>query len=126
MATLGAQTSTAELDRLSRNRRKHVYAVIWLSFDDCNDLSFSDDVVELDQDSLDSSCRRGRDRNFHLHGFDESNLVAVADIATGCDRKRAHATGDFGNDLDVWHCRSPGGTVWRTVVLVNGFLLWPQ
>jgi hypothetical protein len=110
----------------SQARRKHVYDVIRLSFDDCDDLSFSDDVVELDQDSLDSSCRRRRDRNFHLHGFDESNLVAVADIATGCDRKRAHATGDFGNDLDVWHCRSPRNRLTDWLVLVNGFLLWPQ
>src|SRR5512134_1285514 len=108
MATLGAQTSTAELDRLSRNRRTHVYAVIRLSFDDCDDLSFSDDVVELDKDSLDSSRRRRRDRNFHLHGFDESNLVAVADIAAGCDGKCAHAAGDFGDDLDVWHSVLPG------------------
>src|SRR5437868_11469802 len=108
MATLGAQTPTAELDRLSRNRRKHIYAVIKLSFDDCDDLSLSDDVVEFDQDSLDSSCRRRHDRNFHLHGFDESNLVAVADIAAGCDRQCAHATGDFGDDLDVWHFRPPG------------------
>src|SRR5205807_3621565 len=109
MATLGAQTPTAELDRLSRNRRKNIYAVIRLSFDDRDDLSFSDDVVEFDQDSLDSSCRRRRDRNFHLHGFDESNLVAVADIAAGCDRKCTHATGDFGDDLDVWHFPSSGG-----------------
>src|SRR5215207_886143 len=108
MATLGAQTSTPALDRLSRNRRKHVYAVIKLSFDDCDDLSFSDDVVEFDQDSLDSSCRRRRHRNFHLHGFDESNLVAVTDISTSCDGKCAHAAGDFGDDFDVWHFRSPG------------------
>src|SRR5881397_2382771 len=108
MATLGEHTSTSKLDRLSRNRRKHVYAVIKLSFDDCDDLSFSDDVVEFDQDSLDSSCRRRRDRNFHLHGLDECNLVAVADIAAGCDRKYAHATGDFGDDLDVWHFPSSG------------------
>src|SRR5438093_12328204 len=108
MATLGEHTSTSKLDRLSRNRRKHVYAVIRLSFDDGDDLSFSDDVVELDQDSLDSSCRRRRDRNFHLHRFDESDLVAVADIAAGWDGKRAHAAGDFGDDRDVWHFRSPG------------------
>src|SRR5437660_1241189 len=85
MATLGAQTPTAELDRLSRNRRKHIYAVIKLSFDDCDDLSFSDDVVEFDQDSLDSSCRRRRDRNFHLHGFDEGNL----DISSRCGLPRS-------------------------------------
>ena len=65
--------------------RKKAYAVIRLSFDDRNDLSFSDDVVELDKDSLDSSCRRRRDRDFHLHRFDKSNLVAVADIAVGCN-----------------------------------------
>src|SRR5215218_8949985 len=111
---------------VAKNRRKHVYAVIKLSFDDCDDLSFGHDVVEVDQDSLDSSCRRRRDRNFHLHGFDESNLVAVADIAAGRDGKCAHATGDFGDDLDVWHCRSPRNRLTDWLVLVNGFLLWPQ
>jgi len=34
--------------------------------------------------------------------------VTVADIAAGCDGKRAHAAGDFGDDLDLGHCRSPG------------------
>src|SRR5256885_16666809 len=87
---------------------KKAYAVIRLSFDDRNDLSFGDDVIEFDKNSLDSSCRRRRDRNFHLHRFDESDLVAVTDIAAGCDGKRAHATGDFGDDLDVRHFRSPG------------------
>ena len=89
-------------------RRKHVYDVIRLSFDDRDDLSFGDDVVEFDQDSLDSSCRRLGDRDFHLHRFDESDLVAVADIAAGCDGDRTHAPGDFSDDLDVWHFRSPG------------------
>src|SRR6185312_9516479 len=105
MATFGAQASTAALDRLSRNRRKRVYAAIKLSFDDCDDLSFSDDVVELDQDSLDSSCRRRRHRNLHLHRFDESDLVAVADVSAGCDGKCAHAPRDLGDDLDLWHFR---------------------
>ena len=44
-------------------------------------------------------------------------------VVTG---KRAHAAGDFGDDLDVWHFRSPGGPSDGLVVLVNGFLLWPQ
>jgi hypothetical protein len=93
---------------LIASKSKQVHDAIRLSFDDCDDLSFGDDVIEADEDSLDSSCRRRRDRNFHLHGFDERNLVAVADIATGCDWKCAHATGDFGDNLDVWHFRSPG------------------
>src|SRR6187431_2451338 len=95
--------------------RKKAYAVIRLSFDDRNDLSFSDDVVDLDKDSLDSSCRRRRDRDFHLHRFDKSNLVAVADIAIGCNRNAAHAARDFGDDLDVWHFHSPGDRLmdWR-------------
>jgi len=76
--------------------------VIRLSFDDRNDLSFSDHVVELNKDSLDSSCRRRRDRNFHLHGFDKSNLIAVADIAVGCNRKTAHAARDFGGVTGVF------------------------
>jgi hypothetical protein len=93
---------------LVASKPKQVYDVIRLSFDDCHDLSFGDDVVEFDQDSLDSSGRRRRDRDFHFHRFNESNLVAIADIASGCDWKCAHAPGDFGDDLDLWHFRSPG------------------
>jgi hypothetical protein len=97
---------------LSRNTFRadpgeQIYAAIRLSFDDRNDLSFGDDVIEFDKDRLDSSGRRRRDWNFHLHGFDESNLVTIADSAAGCDRKRAHAAGDFSDDLDIWHIRPP-------------------
>ena len=52
-----------------------------LGFDDRDDLSFSDHVVEFDQNCLDfpGNCRSYRD--FHLHRFDERNLVAVTDAA---------------------------------------------
>src|SRR4051794_26561154 len=72
-------------------------------FDDCDDLSFGDHVVELDQNCLDfpSYCRGYRD--FHFHRFDESNLVAVTDISAEFGSQRAHAARDFGHDLDLWH-----------------------
>src|ERR1044072_5546668 len=74
-----------------------------LGLDDRDDLSFSDHVVELDQNSLDfpGFCRCHR--NFHLHRCDESNLVAVADAGTWFGRQRAYAAGDFGHNLDLWH-----------------------
>jgi hypothetical protein len=39
--------------------------------------------------------------------FDECNVIAVADIAPDFDRKCAHAPGNLGNDLDLWHPTLP-------------------
>jgi len=47
--------------------------------------------------------------DFHFHGFDESEVVAVADIGTGLNGECADAPGDFGDNFDLWHA--------------NGFLL---
>src|ERR1700757_1298477 len=74
-----------------------------LGVDDGDDLSFGDDVVEFDQYCLDFPGRRRGDRDFHLHGFDEGNLVAVTDAGAVLNRKRANAAGHFGDDLDIWH-----------------------
>src|SRR5215218_3914743 len=77
-------------------------------FDNRDDLAFSDDVVELDQNCLDfpGNCRCYRD--FHFHRFDESNLVAVTYIGTGFGGQRAYAPGNFGHNLDFWHATPPG------------------
>src|SRR6266550_4037170 len=72
-------------------------------FEDGEDLSFGDNVVETDKNQFKLSCRRGRDRDFHLHRFDERNVVAVADASPDLDWKRAHAPGDLGHYLDVRH-----------------------
>ena len=39
------------------------------------------------------------DRDFHLHGFDEGDVVAIADAGADFDGKRADAPGDLGDDL---------------------------
>src|ERR1700712_2072057 len=79
-----------------------------LGVDDGDDLSFSDDVVEFDQNRLDFPCCRRGDRDFHLHRFDEGNLVAVTDAGAVLDCKRADAAGHFSDDLDIWHSNLPG------------------
>src|SRR6476646_1050466 len=72
-------------------------------FDDRDDLAFGNHVIEFDQKYLDfpGCCRRHRD--FHLHRFDERDLVAVADVGAGLGRERAHASRDFGHNLELWH-----------------------
>ena len=71
--------------------------------DDRERLAFGDDVVDLDQDRFQLAGRGRSHRDFHLHGFDERDVVAIADAGAGFDRKRANAPGDFGHDLDIWH-----------------------
>jgi hypothetical protein len=74
-----------------------------LGFDDRNRLSFGNEFVESDQYCLDfSGCCRCH-RNFHLHGFDECNLVAIADAGTGLSSERAYAARNVGDNLDIWH-----------------------
>jgi hypothetical protein len=96
-----------------------------LRFDDRDDLAFGDDIVEFDQYYLDFPCCRRRYRDFHFHGFDERNLVAVTDTASGFNGKRTHAAGDIGDNLDLWHSVLPGPSD-GLIALANGFLLWPQ
>src|ERR1700709_380791 len=79
----------------------------YLGIDDRDDLSFGDDVVEFDQYCLDFPCCRRGNRDFHLHGFDEGNLVAVTDAGAVLHRKRADAACHFGDDLDLWHSNLP-------------------
>ena len=71
--------------------------------DDRDDLAFGDDIVDRDQDGFQCSCRGRSDRNFHLHRFDEGDVLAVADFSAKLERKGADAPGNFCNDLDIWH-----------------------
>src|SRR6266849_8800592 len=71
--------------------------------DDGEDLSFGNHVVEADQYGFELARGRRSHRNFHLHRFDECNVVAIADAAADFDGKRADAPGHLGHDLDVWH-----------------------
>jgi hypothetical protein len=41
--------------------------------------------------------------DFHLHGFDEGDVVAIPDLAAHFHRKRADAPRHLGHDLDLWH-----------------------
>jgi hypothetical protein len=85
--------------------RKYERAILCL--DDRDDLALGDDVVNAYEQSLYFSRCRRRNRNFHLHRFDECDLIAIADVSTGCNGKCAHAAGDFSDDLDIWHAISP-------------------
>jgi hypothetical protein len=67
-------------------------------------LSFGNDLVEADKYRFELARGRRSHRDFHLHGFHEGNIVAVADASPNVLRR----------------------TVWRTIAPVNGFLLWPQ
>jgi hypothetical protein len=93
--------------------------------EDGNDLSFGDHVVEANKDQFELA-RGGRShRDFHLHGFDKHNVVAVANGSSGLDRKRANAPRHLGHNLDLWHS-APLATVCRAKAPANGFLLWRQ
>src|SRR5882757_9015066 len=72
-------------------------------FEDGEHLTLSHDVVETDENRFEFPGRRCRDRDFHLHRFDEYDVIAVADASPDLDRKRADAPGDLGHNLDVWH-----------------------
>jgi hypothetical protein len=71
--------------------------------DDRQHLTFGNHVVEADKDRFELSCGGRGDRNFHLHGLDEDDVVAVADGAADLYRKRTDAPRHFGHDLDLWH-----------------------
>ena len=77
--------------------------VVRLSFDDRDDLSFGDDVVEFDQDCLDFPAV------VEVTGISifmaSTNAISSPSptLPPACDGKRADATGDFGDDLDLWH-----------------------
>src|SRR5882724_10288484 len=72
-------------------------------FEDGKDLSFDNHIVETDENRFEFSRRRCRDRDFHLHRFDEYDVIAIADASPDLDRERADAPGDLGHNLDVWH-----------------------
>src|SRR6266571_3919163 len=72
-------------------------------FEDGEHLPLSHDVVETNENRFEFPGRRGGNRDFHLHRFDEYDVIAVADASPDLDRKRADAPGDLGHNLDVWH-----------------------
>jgi hypothetical protein len=75
--------------------------------EDGENLSFCDHIVDAHENGFEFA-RGGRgDRDLHFHGFDEGNVVAIADATAGFNGKRANAPGDFGHNLDVWHSASP-------------------
>ena len=47
-------------------------------------------------------------------------------LRAGFDWKRANASGNFGDDLDLWHPTLPGPHDADHSLVANGFLLWPQ
>src|SRR6202165_228064 len=71
--------------------------------DDRQHLAFGNHVVEADEYRFELARGRRSDRNFHLHGFDECNFVAIADAAADFNGKRADTPGHLGHNLDVWH-----------------------
>src|SRR6266436_3677216 len=73
--------------------------------DDRHHLAFGNDVVDRDENGFQCAGGRRRDRNLHLHGFDEGEVVAVANARSGFERKGAHAPGDFGHYSDIWHTK---------------------
>jgi hypothetical protein len=91
-----AQTGCAQLARRSRLK-------------DGENLSLGHDVIELDQDRFQLAGGRRSHRDFHLHGFDEGDIVAVADARSGFNGKRAHPPGYLGHNLDFRHSIPPNG-----------------
>ena len=114
-----------------RNRSVGVLCCRWRAatkrsgLEDGEDLSFGDHIIKADEYRFELARGRCSHRDFHLHGFDKCNVVAVANGSADFDGKRADAPRDVGNNLDLWHS-VPRGTVWRAMALANGFLLWWQ
>jgi hypothetical protein len=71
--------------------------------DDRDRLAFGDDVVDGNEDGFHLARGRLSDRDFHFHGFDEGDVVAIANARTGCNGKGANAPRDFGHYSDIWH-----------------------
>jgi hypothetical protein len=66
-------------------------------------LSFCNHIVDAHEDGFDFASGGRGNRDLHLHGFDEGNVVAIADASAGFNGKRANAPGDFGHNPDFWH-----------------------
>jgi hypothetical protein len=109
---VGAIERRGETDRLSRNpSRTKVYAAVVIiasRFEDGEHLSFCNHIVEADEDGFEFARGRRGDRDLHLHGFDEGNVVAIADASAGFNQKRTNTPGDFGHNPDLWHSIPPG------------------
>ena len=78
---------------------------LWVAsgFKNSEGLSFCDDVVDLDQNGFELAGGGRGDRNFHLHGFDESDVVAFANAGAGLGGDRADAPGNLGQNPDFGH-----------------------
>lgn len=46
---------------------------------------------------------QARHRYLHLHGFDDHNVIAIADGSSNLHGSSADATGDLRDDLNFWH-----------------------
>jgi hypothetical protein len=71
--------------------------------DDRDDLSFGYHIIEADEYCFELSGGRRSHRDFHLHGFDKGNVVAVANGSSDFDGEPADAARHLGHDLDLWH-----------------------
>jgi hypothetical protein len=78
--------------------------------EDGEDLSFGDHIVKADEYRFELAGGRCRHRDFHLHGFDKCDVVAVANGSSDFDGECANAPRHLGHDLDLWHS-NPQGTV---------------
>ena len=63
--------------------------------------------------------------DFHLHGLDEADVVAIGDAGSGLNRKRADASRDLDHNSDIRHS-NPQVHRAAAIAIVNGFGLWPQ
>jgi hypothetical protein len=108
----GAIERRGEADTLSRNLpRTKVYTAAGIAnasrFEDGEHLSLRNHIVEADEYGFEFARGRRGDRDLHLHGFDESYVVAIADSSAGFNGKCANAPGDFGHNPDLWHSIPP-------------------
>src|ERR1700742_793616 len=71
--------------------------------DNGENLSLRDHVVQFDVERFEFAGSGRRNRDFHLHGFDKCDVVAVADAPANVNRQRANAPRHLSHDLDFWH-----------------------
>jgi hypothetical protein len=90
------------LDTLSQ-KRTAVGAVSALRFHNREHLAFGNDVVDTDEDGFKPAGCGRCDRDFHFHGFNENDVVAIANTAADLNGKRADASRHLGYNLDFWH-----------------------
>src|SRR5215210_2282034 len=105
MATSGGYPGVgwlALLDTLSHNRTKRRVQFA-LRLHNRQHLAFGNDVIDADEDGFKPAGCGRCDRNFHFHGFNEYDVVAIANAAADLNGKRADASRHLGYNLDFWH-----------------------